>query len=119
MTKTRLRPWQFFALVLFLGYVVHRGAFRGNDFKYPYLAARALWRTGKLHVSAQPRYPITFHAILSPLASLPIGVAAAAWAVLSIGAIAALPGILERLSGVPPRRQLASWLLVSPFVVDA
>jgi hypothetical protein len=102
-----------------LAYVVHRGAHRGSDFKYPYGAARLLWQTGALHVRAQPRYPVTLHVMLAPLASLPLGVAAGVWAGLSVAAIAALPGWLGRLGGVEPRRQVVAWALVAPFFVDA
>ncbi len=107
------------ALAVFFGYIVWRGAQRGNDFKYPYLAAQALWRTGRLHVWAQPRYPITFHVLLAPLSVLPIGFAAAIWAILSFAAVAALPKTLEGLSGLPPRRQLLSWIVVFPCLFDA
>jgi alpha-1,2-mannosyltransferase len=107
------------ALAIFFGYIVWRGAQRGNDFKYPYLAAQALWRTGRLHVWAQPRYPVTFHVLLAPLTVLPIGYAAAVWAILSFAAIAALPGVLEGLSGLSPRRQVLSWVVVLPCLLDA
>src|SRR4051794_19718246 len=100
------------ALVVFFGYIVHRGAHRGNDFKYPYLAAQALWRTGRLHVWAQPRYPVTWHVFLAPLAALPLSLAAAAWAALSFVAVAALPSTLERLSGLTPRQQIPAWIVV-------
>ncbi len=102
-----------------LTYVVHRGAHRGSDFKYPYGAARLLWQTGSLHVRAQPRYPVTLHVMLAPLASLPLGVAAGVWAGLSVAAMAMLPGWLGRLAGVEPRRQVVAWALVAPFFVDA
>jgi alpha-1,2-mannosyltransferase len=107
------------ALAVFFGYVVWRGAQRGNDFKYPYLAAQALWRTGRLHVWAQPRYPVTFHVLLSPLTTLPIGPAAAVWAALSFAAVAALPRTLEGLSGLAPSQQLLSWVVVLPCLIDA
>jgi alpha-1,2-mannosyltransferase len=107
------------ALVVFFGYIVWRGAQRGNDFKYPYLAAQALWRTGRLHVWAQPRYPVTFHVLLAPLTVLPIGFAAAVWAILSFAAVAALPMTLEGLSVLSPRRQLLSWFVVFPCLLDA
>ena len=107
------------AVAALFGYIVWRGAHRGNDFKYPYLVAQALWRTGKLHVWAQPRYPVTWHVLLAPLAALPIGHAAAAWAVLSFAAVAALPRMLERLSGLSPRQQVPAWVVVLPCLVDA
>lgn len=116
MTRTR---WLWIAIPIFLAYVVMRGAQRGNDFKYPYNVARHVWQTGRLAVAAQPRYPVSFHVLLAPLASLPIGLAAAAWAVLSFGAIAALPRIFERLGGLPPRRQVLGWVVVLPSFVDA
>lgn len=107
------------AVLAFLAYVVYRGANRGSDFKYPYGAARLLWKTGALHVRAQPRYPVTLHVLLAPLAGLPLGAAVAVWAGLSVAAVAALPRLLARLSGVEPRAQLAAWALVAPFFVDA
>lgn len=106
-------------VALLFGYVVVRGAQRGNDFKYPYGAAQAYWRTGRLHVHAQPRYPVSFHVLLSPLASMRIGRAATVWAALSFGAIAALPGLLGRLAGRAPREQLLAWAVVAPCFVDA
>jgi alpha-1,2-mannosyltransferase len=102
-----------------LGYVIVRGAERHNDFKYPYNVARHVWKTGRLKVASQPRYPVTFHVLLSPIASLPIGQAAAVWAVLSFAAVAMLPRAFERLSGVAPRGQRLAWLVVLPCVVDA
>lgn len=106
-------------LALFFAYVVARGAQRGNDFKYPYLASQAYWKTSRLHVQAQPRYPISFHILLSPLASLPIGLAATVWAAVSFAAVAALPRVIEQLTGLGPRGQLLSWVVVLPCVVDA
>jgi alpha-1,2-mannosyltransferase len=106
-------------LAIFFVYVVLRGAQRGNDFKYPYLAAQALWRTSRLHVSAQPRYPVSFHVLLSPLASLPIGLASTVWAAISFAAVGALPRVLEKLSGLRPRQQALCWFVVLPFIIDA
>src|SRR5262249_38656238 len=102
------------AIAGFFVYVVSRGAQRGNDFKYPYGAAQALWRTSPLRVAAQPRYPISFHVLLSPLASLPILLASAVWAALSFAAVALLPRLLEEHSGLSPRRQLWCWMVVAP-----
>ena len=102
-----------------LSYAIVRGANRGNDFKYPYGAARLLWTTGALRVDSQPRYPVTFHALLAPLASRPIGQAAAVWAVASVAAIGALPWLFRRLAGVAYRRQVVAWVAVAPFFVDA
>lgn len=120
------RKWQVWGrrlawglLPFFLGYVVLRGAQRSNDFKYPYNVARHLWKTGEFAVAAQPRYPVTFHVLLSPIANLPIAWAAAVWAVLSIAAVLALPGRLARLTGIEPRRQRFAWLLVLPAFIDA
>ena len=107
------------ALAALFGYIVWRRAHPCYDFKYPYLVAQVLWRTGKLHVWAQPRYPVTWHVLLAPLAALPIGHAAAAWAVLSFAAVAALPRTLERLSGLSPRQQVPAWVVVLPCLVDA
>jgi hypothetical protein len=108
-----------FAVIPFLTYVVRRGSKKGSDFRYPYGAARLLWTTGHLNVRAQPRYPISLHVMLAPLASQPLGTAVAVWAGLSVAAIAALPGMLGRLSGIAPRRQVAAWVLVAPFFIDA
>ncbi|MDR3633558.1 MAG: glycosyltransferase 87 family protein [Isosphaeraceae bacterium] len=102
-----------------LGYTIFRGAERHNDFKYPYNVARHLWKTGQLKIASQPRYPVTFHVLLAPIASLPIGQAAAVWAVLSFAAVAALPRVFARLSGIAPRRQLLAWLVVLPCLIDA
>jgi len=106
-------------LPAFLAYVVHRGAHRANDFKYPYNVARHVWKTGELAVAAQPRYPVTFHVLLSPLASRSIGIAAAVWAVLSVAAIIALPRVMASLTGIPRRRQVLAWLPVIPCFIDA
>jgi alpha-1,2-mannosyltransferase len=106
-------------LVGFVAYVVHRGARRGSDFKYVYGAARYVWTTRALNVRAQPRYPITFHVMLTPLAALPLGAAVAVWAVLSVLAVAALPVVVHRLTTIEPRRQLPAWALTAPFFVDA
>jgi alpha-1,2-mannosyltransferase len=107
------------ALMAFLAYVVHRGANRASDFKYVYGPARILATTGALHVDDQARYPITFHVILAPLAALPLGVAVAIWAGLSVTAIGALPAVLHGLTGISPRRQLLAWALAAPFLADA
>lgn len=116
---TRRRLLTTIGLTLFFSYVVLRSAQRGNDFKYPYLAAQALWRTSRLHVSAQPRYPVSFHVLLSPLASLPIGLASTVWAMLSFAAVGALPRIFEKLSGLTFRQQTPAWFVVLPFFIDA
>jgi alpha-1,2-mannosyltransferase len=107
------------ALVPLLVYVIHRGSNRGSDFKYPYGAARLLWTTGELHVRAQPRYPVTLHVLLAPLASCSLRTAVTVWAALSIAAVAALPRTIARLSGIEPRRQILAWALVAPFFIDA
>jgi hypothetical protein len=120
--KLRLkRPRLALALVAlaFLGYVVQRGANRGSDFRYPYGAARLLWTSGAFNVRAQPRYPVTLHVMLGPLTRVPLGVAVAVWAGLSVAATAVLPLVLARLSGVEPRRQWPAWALAGPFFVDA
>jgi len=118
MTARRIVFCAVAALAL-LGYVIVRGAGRSNDFKYPYNVARHVWKTGELKVASQPRYPVTFHVLLAPIASLPIGQAAAVWAVLSFVAVAALPFVLERLTGLPPRRQRLGWLVILPCLIDA
>jgi hypothetical protein len=98
---------------------VQRGASRASDFKYVYGAARHVWEHRALSVRSQARYPITFHVLLAPLAAFPLGVAVAVWAVLSLAAIAALPHVLEGLSGRGLRQQLLAWASVLPFFVDA
>ena len=106
-------------LIGFVAYVVHRGTRRGSDFKYVYGAARYVWTTGALNVRAQPRYPITFHVMLAPLAALPLRDAVAVWAVLSVLAVAALPALIHRLTKIEPRCQLPAWALTAPFFIDA
>ena len=106
-------------LLAFLAYVAQRGARRASDFKYVYGAARYVWTTGALNVRAQARYPVTFHVLLSPLAALPLGAAVAAWAVLSMVAVAALPAVIHCLTEIEPRRQLPAWALTAPFFIDA
>src|SRR4051794_22439455 len=120
-TAVNRRWWLLVACVVagFFVYVVARGAQRGSDFKYPYFAAQALWRTSHLHVAAQPRYPISFHVLLSPLASLPIPLASAIWAGLSFAAVGLLPCQLHRLTGLSPKEQAWGWLMVAPCFVDA
>jgi alpha-1,2-mannosyltransferase len=107
------------ATLAFLAYVVYRGASRKSDFKYVYGPARYLSATGTLNVDDQARYPITFHVILAPLAALPLGVAVAIWAALSVTAIGALPPVLHSLTGISPRHQLIAWALAAPFFADA
>jgi hypothetical protein len=102
-----------------LAYSIARGAGLTSDFKNPYRVARTFWETGVLDIRGEPRYPPTIRVLLAPLAALPIGVAAAAWAVLSLGAVAALPGRLERLSGIPVRGQGLAWLAVLMYLLDA
>lgn len=114
-----LRTLALVAVVALFAYVSIRGANRGNDFKYFYGAARLLWKGGHLRVDSQPRYPITLHAMLAPLASRSIGTAATAWAAISFLAVASLPWGLARLTGVAPRRQLLAWAAVAPFFIDA
>jgi alpha-1,2-mannosyltransferase len=99
--------------------VAFRGANRGNDFKYFYGAARLLWKGGHLRVDSQPRYPITLHVMLAPLASRSIATAAIVWAAVSFAAVGSLPWVLGRLTGVAPRRQLVAWAAVAPFFIDA
>jgi alpha-1,2-mannosyltransferase len=106
-------------VVSFFAYVVQRGARRGSDFKYVYGAARYVWTSGALNVPAQPRYPVTFHVLLAPLAALSLGVAVVVWSVLSILAVATLPSMFHLLTKIEPRRQLPAWALTAPFFVDA
>jgi alpha-1,2-mannosyltransferase len=119
LRKLCLRSLAVVGLLAFLGYVSMRGGSKGNDFKYPYNAARKVWKTGELSVETQPRYPITFHVLLAPLASRSLGTAAAVWAILSVGAVAALPFVIGRLSGIRPRLQVLALAAVAPFFVDA
>jgi alpha-1,2-mannosyltransferase len=114
-----LRALALAAIVALFAYVVIRGTNRGNDFKYFYGAARLLWKGGHLRVDSQPRYPITLHVMLAPLASRSIGTAATVWAALSFGAVGSLPWALARLTGVRPRRQFLAWAAVAPFFIDA
>jgi hypothetical protein len=107
------------AIVALFVYVTIRGTNRGNDFKYFYGAARLLWKGGHLRVDSQPRYPITLHVLLAPLASRSIGTAATVWAALSFAALGSLPWALAGLTGVRPRRQLLAWAAVAPFFIDA
>lgn len=107
------------AMLALVAYAAYRGEHRGNDFKYPYRAAELLRQTGGLRVDAQPRYPITLHAMMAPLTRLPIGQAAAIWAFASVAAVATLPRAFDRLAGISPRRQVPAWLLAGPFFIDA
>jgi hypothetical protein len=102
-----------------LVYSILRGATLTSDFKNPYRVARVFWETGTLDIRGEPRYPPTIRILLAPLAALPIGVAAAVWAFVSLAAVAALPGALERLSGASLRQQALPWLAVLTFILDA
>jgi alpha-1,2-mannosyltransferase len=102
-----------------LAYSIVRGATLTSDFKNPYRVARVFWETGNLDIRGEPRYPPTIRILLAPLAALPIGVAAAIWALVSLAAVAALPGALERLSGASLREQALPWLAVLTFMLDA
>jgi Glycosyltransferase family 87 len=120
------RPLQTPALVVvivlvlaILCYAIVRGASYSNDFKNPYRVARVFWQTGRLDIKSEPRYPPTVRVLLAPLAALPIATAATLWAVASLAAIAALPRLFARLSGVPPRDQALAWLAVLTFAIDA
>ncbi len=114
-----LRALAVAAVVALFTYVAIRGSNRGNDFKYFYGAARLLWKGGHLRVDSQPRYPITLHVMLAPLASRSIATAATVWAAISFAAVGSLPWVLGRLTGVSPRRQLLAWAAVAPFFIDA
>ena len=107
-----------FALAV-VTYSIVRGATGTSDFKNPYRVARIFWQTGVLDIRGEPRYPPTVRVLLAPLAALPLGVAAAVWTLASLAAILALPRMLERLSGTPPRAQALAWLAVLTFVLDA
>lgn len=114
-----LRTLAVAAMMALFAYVAIRGANRGNDFKYFYGAARLLWKGGHLRVDSQPRYPITLHVLLAPLAGRSIATAATVWAAISFAAVGSLPWALSRLTGVSPRRQLLAWAAVAPFFIDA
>ncbi len=115
------RHLAFLALLaaVVLTYSIIRGATSTSDFKNPYRVARVFWETGTLDIRGEPRYPPTIRVLLAPLAALPIGLAAAVWALLNLAAVAALPGALERLSGASLREQALPWLAVLPFMLDA
>jgi len=115
------RHLAFLALLaaVVLTYSIIRGATSTSDFKNPYRVARVFWETGTLDIRGEPRYPPTVRVLLAPLAALPIGLAAAVWALLNLAAVAALPGALERLSGASLREQALPWLAVLPFMLDA
>ena len=108
-----------FAALVVLSYSILRGATYSNDFKNPYRVARVFWQTGALDIRSEPRYPPTVRVLLAPLAALPIAVAATVWGVVSLAAIAAVPGLLARLSAIPVRAQVLPWLAVLTFVADA
>jgi hypothetical protein len=101
-----------------LGYTILRGATYSNDFKNPYRVARTFWRTGRLDIRSEPRYPPTIRVLLAPLAALPIAGAATVWALATLAAVASLPRLFTRLAGVPLRAQGLAWLAVLPFLVD-
>lgn len=107
------------AALALIGYAVLRGATYSNDFKNPFRVARVFWQTGVLDIRSEPRYPPTARVLLAPLAALPIAGAAAVWAGLSVAGLLAMPRLLGRLSGVPVRAQVLSWLAVLVFVIDA
>ncbi len=100
-------------------YSIIRGATGTSDFKNPYRVARIFWQTGTLDIRGEPRYPPTVRVLLAPLGALPLGVAAAIWTLLSLGAVVALPRLLERLCGASLRQQALPWLAVLTFVLDA
>ncbi|HEV8439957.1 MAG TPA: glycosyltransferase family 87 protein [Methylomirabilota bacterium] len=102
-----------------LTYSIIRGATLSSDFKNPYRVARVFWETGTLDIRGEPRYPPTIRVLLAPLAALPIGVAAAIWSALSMAAVIALPGAVQRLSGASLREQALPWLAVLTFMFDA
>ena len=85
--------------VLVVTYSIIRGATGTSDFKNPYRVARIFWETGALDIRGEPRYPPTVRVLMAPLAALPLGVAAAIWALASLAAVLALPRLFERLSG--------------------
>lgn len=114
-----LRALAVAAIIALFVYVAIRGANRGNDFKYFYGAARLLVKGGHLRVDSQPRYPITLHVMLAPLAARSIATAATVWAAISFAAVGSLPWVLSRLTGVTSRRQILAWAAVAPYFIDA
>ena len=105
--------------VLVVTYSIIRGATGTSDFKNPYRVARIFWETGALDIRGEPRYPPTIRVLMAPLAALPLGVAAAIWALASLAAVLALPRLLERLSGASLRAQVLPWLVVLTYLLDA
>jgi hypothetical protein len=100
-------------------YSTIRGATWSSDFKNPYRVARVLWETRTLDIRSEPRYPPTVRVLMAPLAALPIAVAAGIWALLSLGAMAALPDAIGRLADLSLREQALPWLAVLTFILDA
>src|SRR5580765_7356319 len=92
--------------VLVVTYSIIRGATGTSDFKNPYRVARIFWETGALDIRGEPRYPPTVRVLMAPLAALPLGVAAAIWALAS-------------LSGASLRAQVMPWLVVLTYLLDA
>jgi len=105
--------------VLVVTYAIIRGATGTSDFKNPYRVARIFWETGALDIRGEPRYPPTVRVLLAPLAALPLGVAAAVWALASLAAVLVVPHLFERLSGASLRAQVLPWLAVLPYLLDA
>ena len=105
--------------VAVLVYSVFRGATWTSDFKNPYRVARIFWESGALDIRSEPRYPPTIRVLMAPLAALPIAVAAAIWAALSLAAMAVLPDAIKRLSDLSLREQALPWLAVLTFILDA
>jgi alpha-1,2-mannosyltransferase len=112
--------WVLVTLIVVVGVVFVRNAMNDdNDFDGFWRAGRHVLDAGSLSDARDmSRYPPTFHLFMVPFSLLPLGLAAAAWYVLSVLALLALPPALERLSGVVPREQLPVWLILSPLVVD-
>jgi len=108
----------FAALVLFL-IAVDRGSRQSNDFDNFYDAAFSVWHHGELFLEKGTlRYPATFQVLMSPLGSLPLDGAAAVWALLNLGAYAALAWMFARVLGLSARQQIPAWFCVAPFLVS-
>jgi len=106
------------AITLFV-IAVDRGARRSNDFDNFHDGAASVWHEGELFLEkGLLRYPASFQVMISPLGALPLGVAAAIWALLNLASSGVCAWGLGRLAGVPPREQIPAWLLVSPFLVN-
>ncbi|HZL99072.1 MAG TPA: glycosyltransferase family 87 protein, partial [Planctomycetota bacterium] len=107
-------------LVLGLGaYIEWRAGVGLTDFDDFHGAASRILETGSLSPPGKlMRYPPSFMILMWPLGLLPLSAAVAVFYLLSVAALLALPGELERLSGIPWRGQWPAWLVMLPLIVD-